>query len=99
VPPVTPSSGPACRRPTPPQATARAQTALAGCLAKYAEALRKISFVRLSSRFSCSSSLIRAASTEVIPGFTPASMSACLTQARSDSVPIPSWVATRFTVP
>ena len=41
--------------------------------AKYADALRRISFARRSSRFSFSSSAIRARSSVVIPGFSQAS--------------------------
>ena len=55
--------------------------------AKYAEALRRISFARRSSRFSCSSALIRAASSDERPGFTPSSTSARLTHLRTVSTP------------
>src|SRR5690625_3491191 len=46
--------------------------------AKKAEALRKISFARLSSRFSCSSSFMRAAWSLVTPGLMPESTSILL---------------------
>lgn len=57
-----------------------------------------ISLARRSSRTSCSSSLTRADSDKVTPGATPSSMSACLTQVRTDSTPYPSCDATRCTV-
>ena len=44
-------------------------------------------FARLSSRTSCSSSRIRACSSVVTPAFTPSSISAWRTQARTDSTP------------
>ena len=59
----------------------------------------KISLARFSSRFSCSSSFSLAASLVLTPGTWPSSMSACRTQERTDSVPYPSWAATRCTVP
>ncbi|CCI51474.1 hypothetical protein BN13_1060002 [Nostocoides jenkinsii Ben 74] len=67
--------------------------------AKKAEARFSRSLARRSSRFSCSNSLMRFASTVVRPSSTPSSMSACLTQVRSDSTPQPIWSATRWTVP
>src|SRR5262252_617317 len=67
--------------------------------AKKADALFRISFARRSSRFSFSSSVIRRRSSEVTPGRLPSSISACLTQLRSDSGPIPSCRATRVTTP
>src|SRR5262249_3727941 len=67
--------------------------------AKKADALFRISFARRSSRFSLSSSVIRRRSSEVTPGRLPSSISACLTQLRSDSGPIPSCLATRVTTP
>jgi hypothetical protein len=63
--------------------------------AKYADALHKISFARRSSQLSCPSRRIRSASSDDNPGLTPSSISAHLTQLRSDSVPIPSCFATR----
>jgi hypothetical protein len=45
----------------------------------------RISFARRSSRFSASSALIRAAPAVVTHGASPASMSACFTQPRTDS--------------
>src|SRR5262249_57842029 len=56
---------------------------------KLAAALR-ISLARRSSRFSRSSSAMRRRSSVVVPGRRPSSTSACLTQLRSDSTPIPS---------
>jgi hypothetical protein len=41
--------------------------------AKYADALRRISFARFSSRFSCSSRFIFSASSLLNPGLAPAS--------------------------
>jgi len=56
-------------------------------------------FARFNSRFSCSNALILVASSLDKPGLTPASISSRFTHDRSDSVPIPSCSATRFTVP
>src|SRR5712691_7583209 len=67
--------------------------------AKKLAAAFKISLARLSSRFSRSNSLIRRCSAVVTPGRLPLSISACLTQLRSDSGPMPSWRATRVTAP
>src|SRR5215203_4529281 len=67
--------------------------------AKKAEAALRISLARRSSRTSRSSSTIRCCSADVMPGRLPLSMSACLTQLRTDSGPIPSWRATRVTAP
>jgi hypothetical protein len=53
--------------------------------AKYADALRRISFARRSSRFSRSSSLSRSRSPLVSPERTPWSHSACRTHLRSVS--------------
>ncbi len=53
-------------------------------------ALFRISLARLSSRFSCSSAFILAASLVLTPDTWPWSMSACRTQDRTDSVPYPS---------
>ncbi len=50
-----------------------------------AELRRANEMARRSSRFSCSSSLIRLTSADIRPGSTPSSISACLTQVRSDS--------------
>ncbi len=47
----------------------------------------RISLVRLSSRFSCSSALILAASLVLTPPTWPSSMSAWRTQDRTDSMP------------
>jgi transposase len=70
-----------------------------GIDAKKADADFKISFARRSSRFSCSSSLIRCACELVTPGRRPPSTSCCLTQFRNDSWPTSSWVATRRMLP
>ncbi len=59
----------------------------------------RISLARLSSRFSCSRSLIRWDSAVDTPGAYPSSISAWRTQERTDSIPYPSWRATRCTVP
>src|ERR1051326_6815593 len=58
--------------------------------AKKAEAAFRISLARRSSRTSRSSSAIRCCSAVVTPGRFPLSISACLTQLRSDSGPIPT---------
>src|SRR5690606_28754230 len=58
--------------------------------AKKAEADLRIAFARRSSRTSCSSAFTLSASAELTPGFAPSSMSACLTQPRTDSTPYPS---------
>lgn len=52
--------------------------------AKKLDATNRIWFARLSSRFSCSSALIRAASLVDTPGRLPASISACLHQPIGD---------------
>src|SRR5690606_36255584 len=67
--------------------------------AKKAEARFKISLARRNSRFSCSSFLIRAESSDVVPARTPSSISAWFTQLRTDSTPYPNWSATRLTAP
>ena len=61
--------------------------------AKYADALRRISFAWRSSRFSRSSALIRSRSSVVGPGRTPRSHAACLTQWRSVSPEQPIFSA------
>ena len=58
--------------------------------AKKAEACLRIVFARRSSRFSRSNCAIRSASLVVVPGRTPPSTSACLTQVRSASGCTPS---------
>ena len=62
--------------------------------AKKAAALRKISLARLSSRFSRSSSLKRAASSLVVPGRFPVSTSILLSHERSVSGVQPIFAAT-----
>ena len=57
--------------------------------AKYADALRRISFARRSSRFSRSSALSRSPSALVSPGRTPSSRSAWRTHLRSVSAEQP----------
>ena len=57
--------------------------------AKKADAAFRISLARRSSRSSRSSSAIRRCSAVVTPGRLPLSISACLTQLRSDSGPNP----------
>ena len=54
---------------------------------KKADGRLRISLARRSSRFSCSSCLMRSASAVVVPGCWPASISAWLTQPRTDSTP------------
>ena len=67
---------------------------VANRLAKKDAAAFRISLARLSSAFSRSSRLIRAASPVLIPGRAPASTSAWRTQLRSVwAVPIPSFAA------
>jgi len=66
--------------------------------AKNADALRKISFARLSSRFSRSNSRNRPRSDVLNPGRSPRSRSDCCTQRRSDSAVQPillaiDWIA------
>src|SRR5690606_31299280 len=61
--------------------------------AKKAAAFRRISFARLSSRFSRSSPLIRSSSAVLAPGRLPSSRSACLTQRRSVSLEQPIFSA------
>ena len=58
--------------------------------AKYADALRRISFARPSSRFSLSSALSRSRSSLVSPGRTPESRSARRTHLRSVSAEHPT---------
>jgi hypothetical protein len=58
--------------------------------AKKAEAAFKILLARRSSRFSRSNSVMRRCCSVLTPGRLPLSMSACLTQFRSDSGPMPS---------
>jgi len=58
-----------------------------------------MSLARRSSRFSRSSSAMRWASAVEVPARPPESISACLNQFRNDSVPTPSWRATRVTTP
>src|SRR5690606_20826026 len=55
--------------------------------AKKLAARRKISFARRSSRTSCSRSRTRCDSSAVVPATRPWSISACLTQVRTDSTP------------
>ncbi len=59
--------------------------------------LSRISLARLSSRTSARSCLIVAASPVVLPGRTPASMSACLIQPRNVSGTIPTRGPIRLT--
>src|SRR5690606_19731766 len=66
---------------------------------KNADAVRKISFARRNSRTSRSSSVIRVCSAVVVPGRSPASTSAWVTQLRRVSGLIPSWSATRRSAP
>src|SRR5450755_1762557 len=66
---------------------------------KKVAARRRISLARRSSRTSCSRSLTRSASLELIPGRTPSSISACRTHERTDSTPYPNCSATRRTAP
>src|SRR5690606_4247813 len=61
--------------------------------AEKAAAFRRISFARLSSRFSRSSPLIRSSSAVLAPGRLPSSRSACLTQRRSVSLEQPIFSA------
>ena len=56
--------------------------------AKKADAVRRISFVRLSSAFSLRRRLFSAAMSLVIPGSVPASMLACLRHLRKVSGPM-----------
>src|SRR5665648_992138 len=67
--------------------------------AKNADAVRKISFARRSSRFSRSSSATRCASAVVVPARSPASTSAWLTHPRNVSGLIPSCSPTRCNAP
>ena len=66
---------------------------------RQADALRRIALARLSSRTSFSSSLIRRASSVVVPGRSPRSISACPTHVRRASGWIPSSSAIRRTAP
>ena len=59
----------------------------------------KMSLDRFRSRFSLRSSNSSLCSSVVSPPRTPSSISACLTYDRSDSVPTPSWRATRVITP
>ena len=61
--------------------------------AKYADALRRISFARRSSRFSRSSALSRSRSALVSPGRRPWSRSACRTHLRNVSLVQPIFSA------
>src|SRR3546814_3355732 len=67
--------------------------------AKQADALRRISFACLSSRFSRSSSWIRARSALVGPGLDPSSRSACRTHRRSVSAEQPILPAIELIAP
>ena len=67
--------------------------------AKNAADVFKISFARRNSRTSRSNSAIRAVSSLVVPGRTPSSISACLTQVRNASGWIPNWSAIRLIAP
>jgi DNA-binding CsgD family transcriptional regulator len=58
--------------------------------AKKADADRKIAFARRSSRLSRSNCMIFSASLVLVPGRSPASTSACVTQPRSVSALIPN---------
>lgn len=58
-----------------------------------------MSLARRSSFTSLRSSLRSSCSTVVSPGCRPASTSACFTHWRRDSMPTPSWRATRETTP
>ena len=64
--------------------------------AKYANAFRRISFARFSSRTSRSSSFNRSRSLVVRPGRCPASRCACRTHFRSVSAVQPSFGATDY---
>jgi hypothetical protein len=66
---------------------------------KKAEAAIRISLARRSSLISRWSSAISWLSAVVNPGRAPVSISACLTHERKDSVPTPSWRATRPIIP
>jgi ketosteroid isomerase-like protein len=68
-------------------------------VAKKTDAAFKMSFARRSSRTSHSSCAIRCPSALDVPARRPASISACLSQPRNDSEPIPSSRATRVTTP
>src|SRR5215211_5090014 len=59
----------------------------------------RIWLARRSSRFSFSSSTMRARSSVVVPGRVPLSISAWRTQVRSVSAPMSSWRAMRLTTP
>ena len=80
-----PRTGPCDRRRAPRSPCGRSSSA-----AKKADALRKIALARRSSRTSRSSSAKRWASLVVVPGRSPASISACWTHPRSVSGLIPS---------
>nr|SCV11737.1 hypothetical protein FDG2_6002 [Candidatus Protofrankia californiensis] len=67
--------------------------------AKKADAAFRISFARVSSRTSRSSSAIRCASAVEVPGRWPPSISACFTHMRRDSDPTPSRLATTVIAP
>src|SRR5581483_10719587 len=67
--------------------------------AKKLAAAFRISLALRSSRFSRSSSTLRRCSSVLTPARVPPSISACLTQLRSDSSPIPSWRAIRGMTP
>src|SRR3954447_21688771 len=67
--------------------------------AKNADAVLRISFARRSSRFARSNSAIRAASSVVVPGRTPSSISAWVTQLRSVSGLMPNCLPTRANAP
>src|SRR4051794_16079501 len=67
--------------------------------AKNADAVLRISFTRRSSRFSRSSSISRCASSVVVPGRTPPSISAWVTQLRSVSGLMPNCLAIRESAP
>ena len=73
------------------------QTPLSVPLADLRAMAFKISLARRSSRFWRSNLAIRRCSIMVMHGRWPVSMSACLTQSRSDAVPMPSCLATRDT--
>src|SRR4051794_26875375 len=64
-----------------------------------ADAGLRISFARRSSGFSRSNSAIRAASSVVVPGRTPSSISAWVTQFRSVSGLMPNCLPTRANAP
>jgi hypothetical protein len=63
------------------------------------KAALRMSLARRRSRTSRSDSEMRAASSLEVPGFEPASMSACLSQPRNDSTPTPNCLAIRGTTP